>query len=176
MKDITGDNVYVGMRFGNFTVVGKHQTKTHIMWDCVCECGRHRYYGGDMIHIRKNDRLVPSCGFCPSSPPVLEYKAKHRIYRVWHSMKDRCYNSNSKAYKNYGGRGIYVCNEWHNNFEAFFSYVSKLDHYNQPGMSLDRIDNNDGYRPGNVRWATKKEQANNRRKKKGSGVDNGASV
>lgn len=81
-------------------------------------------------------------------------------------MRRRCLNPNYKDYKGYGGRGITVCEEWKNSFQAYYDYVSKLPHYGEKGYSLDRIDNDGNYEPGNVRWATAKEQANNRRKRK----------
>ena len=114
VKDITGDGVCVGMRFGTFTVAGKKQIKTHIIWDCVCDCGRHRNYGSSAILIaqKQEPRFIRSCGFCPTSPPVEEYKTRRRIYHNWDGIKQRCMNPNCKAYKYYGARGITIHKEW----------------------------------------------------------------
>lgn len=82
-------------------------------------------------------------------------------YRAWYAMIDRCYNHKNKHFKNYGGRGIAVCARWRQNYRAFLADVGRApsrDH------SLDRVRNNDGYEPGNVRWATWIEQNNNKRR------------
>lgn len=81
-------------------------------------------------------------------------------------MKQRCNNPNDHGYKNYGGRGIKVCKEWEDSFQAFYDYVSVLPHFGEEGRSLDRIDNEGDYEPGNVRWATRKEQNFNKRTNK----------
>lgn len=78
-------------------------------------------------------------------------------------MKDRCGNPRNKRYEDWGGRGITVCDEWKNDFQAFYDYVSKLSHFGEAGYSLDRINNDGNYEPNNVRWATRIEQNNNKR-------------
>lgn len=81
-------------------------------------------------------------------------------YRAWERMKRRCYDNKFDSYPYYGGRGITVYEPWHNDYEAFLAHVGKRP---SSGHSLDRIDNDKGYEPGNVRWATSLEQKNNRR-------------
>ena len=85
-----------------------------------------------------------------------------RAHRAWLAMRSRCYKENNPDYPRYGGRGITVCTLWLNDFGAFKDHVSQLPHYNERGRSLDRIDNDGHYEPGNVRWSTRQEQAWNR--------------
>jgi hypothetical protein len=100
-------------------------------------------------------------------PPFIERRGlKHGLrysdeYRVWCKMKERCYNKKCEDYPRWGGRGIKVCDEWKNNPSAFISHIGK-----RPSKlhSIDRIDNSGDYAPGNVRWATYKQQANNTRR------------
>lgn len=84
-------------------------------------------------------------------------------YAIWRSMKARCLNSNHEHYADYGGRGITVCDEWLSSFEAFYAHVGARPSRRH---TIDRIDNNLGYFPGNVRWATWEQQAANRRPRK----------
>lgn len=81
-------------------------------------------------------------------------------YLVWINIRRRCYNPNHKSYSDYGGRGIRLCTNWYASFLSFYKYIGKRP---SKQHSLDRIDNDGNYEPGNVRWATAKEQANNMR-------------
>lgn len=82
-------------------------------------------------------------------------------YQAWANMKQRCFNPNTRSYPRYGGRGITVCEAWSRSFEEFFLAVGPRP---TPAHSLDRVDNNGNYEPGNIRWATKQEQTRNREK------------
>ncbi|MBU3102922.1 hypothetical protein [Clostridium gasigenes] len=86
---------------------------------------------------------------------------KTKLYPVWVTMKQRCYNGKNKDYYNYGARGVTVCDEWRTNYLKFHNWAYGAG-YNE-GLSLDRIDVRGNYEPSNCRWATMKEQANNKR-------------
>lgn len=85
------------------------------------------------------------------------------MYRIWSGMKRRCYNQNAINYNNYGGRGITVCDEWLNDFDAFQKWA--LAHGYADNLTIDRIDNYKGYSPDNCQWITIQEQQHHRRKK-----------
>lgn len=165
MKDLTGQ------RFSMLTAVQKvGRTKQgNALWECKCDCGK-------TCIVRSNDLKSgnsKSCG-CFKRSLSSARMTKHgmtgtKIHDLWCNIKQRCSCKNNTQFASWGGRGITVCEEWKNNFEAFYEYVSKLPHFGEKGYSLDRINNDGNYAPGNVRWATAKEQANNRRNSKQKG-------
>lgn len=87
--------------------------------------------------------------------------SRHWLYSVWGNLVARCYDPNNPSYCNYGDRGIKMCDEWRNNFKAFYDYVSQLPYYREDGYTIDRIDNDGGYEPENIRWTTKHIQNTN---------------
>ena len=89
-----------------------------------------------------------------------EYSSKNRLYRIWLNMKQRCNNPNNKDYAHYGNRGIKVCTEWENSFDSFRDWA--IENGYAAELTLDRKNNDRGYCPDNCRWATRKEQVNNR--------------
>lgn len=89
-------------------------------------------------------------------------KSKSQLYRVWKGMRERCSNPNHKGYRNYGGRGITVCSEWQDDFEAFERWALTAGYC--PGLTIDRTDNSGGYTPGNCRFVTSQENCNNTRR------------
>lgn len=91
----------------------------------------------------------------------LRHGMRHtRLYDIWRGMKQRCYNPKTNRYKNYGGRGICVCDEWKNDFQSFYNWAISSGYSDD--LTIDRINTDGNYEPGNCRWATVKQQANNR--------------
>lgn len=151
-----------GYKFGKLTVVSlSHMVGKHSYWNCICECGNKHTVRSDCL---KNG-VVKSCGCLNTidreKPDSIK---KHKLYRVYWGMKQRCYNPNQKHYNRYGGRGITVCEEWKNDFQAFYDW--SMSHGYKEGLTIDRIDNDGNYEPSNCRWVTQAEQNLNKTQRK----------
>lgn len=152
-----------GMRFGRLRVIKRDVNKgNYAMWRCVCDCGNQIVVRTSSL---KNGH-TQSCGCyhkdIASGSNTKHGLYKHRLYRIYQHMISRCTNCKENGYKNYGGRGIKVCDEWLKDFQSFAKW-SMLNGYSD-GLTLDRIDVNSDYSPLNCRWCTPKVQANNTRK------------
>jgi hypothetical protein len=160
----------LGKRYGKLTVIAYDKSvKGNLYFFCKCDCG-------NVKSIQKSGLVrgvTTSCG-CK----LIERNTKHglsrtRLYRVFSDMKLRCYNPNSPDYKNYGGRGITICNEWLQDFTAFYKWAYKNgydENAKKMQCTIDRIDNNKGYSPANCRWVDVATQNRNKRQRKAGGA------
>lgn len=128
-----------------------------------CECG-------SVVEIYKRHGISAKTKTCKDCADKIrkQKSTKHgysrsRYYRIWSDIKDRCFNKNNESYKDYGGRGIGIYEEWVNNPVLFIEYILNLEDSNTETYSIDRIDNDKGYYPDNLRFSCKVTQSNNQR-------------
>lgn len=166
----------VGNKYGKLLVVGRGETYVSPngrklgRWKCYCDCGNTTQVLG--ISLKASSASTKSCGCLSRQSASKRTKirnrthgmSKHSVYHIWHNIKNRCYNQDCSVYKHYGARGIRLYEPWHD-LVVFAKWLEdNLGPRPTSKYSLDRIDNDKGYEPGNLRWATKKEQIDNRRK------------
>lgn len=158
-----------GLRFGEWEVLRFDRVDGSSRWWCRCSCGTERSVFG--FHLRNGEST--SCGCVRDrlfGGRTAKRQWKHgasidpslkKEYTAWENMKFRCLNPKAPGFARYGGRGITICDEWANDFAAFLRDVGRAP---SPKLSLDRIDNDRGYEPGNVRWADAATQAGNKQR------------
>lgn len=154
-------NKMIGCTFGVLTVVSEseHYSKKHKKFKVVCiKCGCNYIMYGDNIrrHAKTDARGCKLCYHSSKTHGV----SNHEFYKTWEGMVRRCYSEKHEAYKNYGGRGIIVCENWLKDPESFLHWLSD-NNYNKD-LTLDRFDNDKGYSPGNCRVVTLKVNMNNK--------------
>jgi hypothetical protein len=171
-KDITGQ------RFGRLVALyraGRNHSNRMTIWHCRCDCGRE-------CEVRLGDlgTRTKSCG-CLNRELIRERSYRHGearpnnispLYVCWNNIKKRCLNPKNAGFKNWGGRGITIAPEWIDDFQAFHDYVTQNLGPRPKGYTLDRIDNDGNYEPGNLRWAPRSQQNLNSRRSRVSKILN----
>lgn len=156
-------NIKEGDIFYYLTVIKRVENAKngHTRWLCRCKCGKETV----VMSTHLTSGKIKSCGcwwqerkkdYCKTHG----YSNKEKLYGVWKGIKNRCYTQSHIGYKNYGGRGVIVCDEWKNDYLCFRKWA--LQNGYKEGLTIDRIDVNGNYEPSNCRWITRKEQSYNK--------------
>lgn len=168
-KTENDDPSYIGKQFGRLTVIGFREVTASwghgVAWDLRCECG-NVIYGRRPSMVKSGE--ITSCGCVKAEQNIHNLaekrrshgKSRTRLYGIWLHMKNRCYLKSEPAYPNYGGRGIAVCNEWHD-FQNFYDWAMANGY--QENLTIERIDVNGNYYPDNCKWISLSEQTWNKR-------------
>lgn len=161
-----------GRKVGKVTVLYRDGSTedNHSLWMCKCDCGNTKLISSSRLSKSVKSGVL-SCGCLAKEHTIKMGKASatHKLthtrpYNIWVNMRARCNNEKHPRYKDYGGRGIFICKQWENSFESFWEWA-KNNGYDD-SLTLDRIDNDDGYYPENCKFSTYKEQRYNRRDSK----------
>jgi hypothetical protein len=152
-----------GQKFGRLKVIGRAENAKNgkARWICQCKCGEITISTG--VDLRRGH--TNSCK-CMRIERIKKANTTHgdtdtRIYNIWKCIKARTINPNASTYSDYGGRGISICKEWENDFQKFKKWA--LENGYSDDLTIDRINNEEGYSPNNCRWVNKKVQGNNKR-------------
>lgn len=163
VKDLTGQ------RFGRLTVIGRAGSTPGgvAAWLCRCECGNEAIVAGWSLRCGNTKSCTCLKNEVAKELFTVHGKCMSRLHGVWKGMKERCSNPKHNRYHRYGGRGITVCDDWLNNFQAFYDWAmaNGYDENAPRGQcTIDRIDNDKGYSPDNCRWVDMKGQRHNQSK------------
>ncbi len=147
-----------GQKFGRLLAIRPTGARTggSVVWECLCDCGATAFTS--VAKLREGG--TKSCGCLCREVHTTHGMSGSPEYRVWRSMLDRCSNPNSSRWHTHGSRGIKVCDSWSSSFDNFYKDMGSRPH---DGLSLERVNNSGNYEPGNCKWGTATEQAENRR-------------